>query len=64
MPFCHEWDEAKTLPKSLFTKAAAAGWLPLCVGTWPTKYVGEPPAELRGHDYLCVPGGEGSRLAP
>jgi hypothetical protein len=36
MPFCHEWDEAKTLPKELFEKAAAAGWLPVCVGAWPT----------------------------
>jgi alkylation response protein AidB-like acyl-CoA dehydrogenase len=36
MPFCHEWDEAKTLPKSLFEKASAAGWLPVCVGAWPT----------------------------
>lgn len=36
MPFCHEWDEAKTLPKELFEKASAAGWLPVCVGTWPT----------------------------
>jgi len=29
-------DEAKTLPKSLFEKASAAGWLPVCVGAWPT----------------------------
>ena len=36
MPFCHEWDEAKTLPKELFEKASAAGWLPVCVGAWPT----------------------------
>ena len=36
MPYCHEWDEAKTLPKSLFEKAAQAGWLPVCVGAWPT----------------------------
>jgi|APGre2960657444_1045066.scaffolds.fasta_scaffold04772_2 hypothetical protein len=36
MPFCHEWDEAKTLPKALFEKASAAGWLPVCVGAWPT----------------------------
>jgi hypothetical protein len=36
MPYCHEWDEAKTLPKELFEKASAAGWLPVCVGAWPT----------------------------
>ena len=36
MPYCHEWDEAKTLPKELFEKASAAGWLPVCVGNWPT----------------------------
>jgi hypothetical protein len=42
-----EWDEAKTLPKELFVKASAAGWLPVCVGHWPTEYVGQPPAELK-----------------
>lgn len=36
LQFCHEWDEAKSLPKSLFEKASAAGWLPVCVGAWPT----------------------------
>jgi len=52
MPYCHEWDEAKSLPKSLFEKASAAGWLPVCVGAWPTSYVGEPPEELRKMDYF------------
>ena len=27
MPFCHEWDEAKEIPKELFTKCAEAGFL-------------------------------------
>ena len=33
---CRVRDEAKALPKELFAKAGAAGWLPLCVGSpWP-----------------------------
>lgn len=27
MPFCHEWDEAKKVPKEVFIKAAQAGIL-------------------------------------
>ena len=49
MPFCHEWDETKTIPKDLFRKAYAAGILPAVVGgQWPTKYAGIPPPE--GYD--------------
>jgi len=41
MPYTFEWDEAKELPRDLFHKAAAAGWLGSCVGApWPTKYAG------------------------
>ena len=37
-PFCHEWDEAKQLPKSLFKRAAEIGWLGGCVGApWPKE---------------------------
>ncbi|KAJ3263814.1 hypothetical protein HDU77_009969 [Chytriomyces hyalinus] len=44
MPFCHEWDEAKAVPKSLFKKAAQAGLLPCMVGShWPTEYAPVPP---------------------
>lgn len=31
-PFCHEWDEAKQLPRELYIKAAKAGILGACVG--------------------------------
>lgn len=27
-PFCHEWDEAKELPRALWRKCYEAGWLP------------------------------------
>jgi len=41
MPFVHEWDEAKKIPKEIYAKAFQAGWLPLVVGPpWPTEYVG------------------------
>ncbi|XP_049848723.1 uncharacterized protein LOC126316672 [Schistocerca gregaria] len=33
MPNCHEWDEAKAIPKELYVKCANAGWLSLVVGT-------------------------------
>lgn len=32
MPFCHEWDEAKQLPRELYIKAAKAGILAGCIG--------------------------------
>lgn len=37
MPNCHEWDEAKQLPKELFKKAAQIGWLGCCVGGYPKE---------------------------
>jgi hypothetical protein len=41
MPFAHEWDEQKELPRELFRKCAQIGWLGGCAGTpWPTKYAG------------------------
>ncbi|KAJ3056228.1 hypothetical protein HK097_007711 [Rhizophlyctis rosea] len=52
-PNCHEWDENKQIPKSLFTKAAQAGILPGIVGhPWPTKYAEYPPiAGLKPEEY-------------
>jgi alkylation response protein AidB-like acyl-CoA dehydrogenase len=36
-----QWDEQKELPRELFKKAAAAGWLGACAGApWNTKYAG------------------------
>ena len=44
-PFTFEWDEAKELPKDLFTKLADAGLLPCAVGSpWPIQYVPTPIA--------------------
>jgi len=41
MPYAHEWDEAKQLPKELFKKVAQIGWFGACVGApWPEKYAG------------------------
>ena len=42
-PFCHEWDEAKAMPKDFYRRAYEAGWLPGVVGSykWPTDYVGD-----------------------
>jgi alkylation response protein AidB-like acyl-CoA dehydrogenase len=41
MPFCHEWDEAKSLPKDLAKKCFEAGWLPAVAGLpWSTEYAG------------------------
>jgi alkylation response protein AidB-like acyl-CoA dehydrogenase len=41
MPFCHEWDEKKSLPQELWSKCYQAGWLPaVCGPPWPTNYVG------------------------
>eukprot|EP01027_Heterolobosea_sp_BB2_P020511 GEZU01029264.1.p1 GENE.GEZU01029264.1~~GEZU01029264.1.p1 ORF type:complete len:529 (-),score=184.06 GEZU01029264.1:295-1881(-) len=40
-PFCHEWDEKKTIPRELWVRAYEAGWLPGVIGPkWPTQYVG------------------------
>ena len=41
MPHCHEWDEAKQLPRELYTKAFQAGWLPgVCGRPWHVDLVG------------------------
>lgn len=43
MPFCHEWDEARALPKDLFRKCAKAGILAGVIGPpWPKKYADYP----------------------
>ena len=39
-PFCHEWDEAKAIPRKLWEKCYEAGWLPAVAGApWPTRIV-------------------------
>lgn len=39
-PYCHEWDEARAVPRDFHRKCAAAGWLPLCIGLpYPKQYV-------------------------
>lgn len=43
MPYTHEWEEKKRIPKELYKKCFEAGWL---AGTasgarWPTEYVGD-----------------------
>ncbi|KAJ3070851.1 hypothetical protein HDU98_006142 [Podochytrium sp. JEL0797] len=44
MPFCFEWDESKSVPKSLFQKAAAAGLLSCLVGShFPAEHSPTPP---------------------
>ncbi|KAI8906269.1 acyl-CoA dehydrogenase/oxidase [Gorgonomyces haynaldii] len=44
MPYCHEWDEAKQLPKSLYLKAAEAGILQCVVGSpYPQEFAERPP---------------------
>jgi hypothetical protein len=39
MPFCHEWDEAKAIPKELFKKVAKAGILAAVVGHVEPEYL-------------------------
>ncbi|KAI8645495.1 acyl-CoA dehydrogenase/oxidase [Parasitella parasitica] len=39
MPFTHEWDEAKALPREIYEKAAKAGILASCVGHVVSQYV-------------------------
>jgi len=42
IPFVDDWDEAKAIPRDIYHKAAAAGWLPGCVSPpWPTEFAGE-----------------------
>lgn len=44
IPHCHEWDEAKKLPREIFIKAANAGILQSVVGSpFPSKYSERPP---------------------
>jgi alkylation response protein AidB-like acyl-CoA dehydrogenase len=54
MPHCHEWDEAKQIPKELFKKAADAGILAGMVGnSFPTKYAGniKPPGGIKAEEF-------------
>lgn len=40
MPYTHQWDESKAVPKELFRKCYEAGWLAAVVGApWQSKYV-------------------------
>jgi alkylation response protein AidB-like acyl-CoA dehydrogenase len=40
-PFCHEWDEAKKMPRELHAKFYKAGILPGTAGAlWPVEYAG------------------------
>jgi len=42
MPFCHDWDERRAVPRDLWEKCYQAGWLPAIAGLpWPTNYVGD-----------------------
>ncbi|ORZ40013.1 acyl-CoA dehydrogenase/oxidase [Catenaria anguillulae PL171] len=52
MPYCHEWDEAKKLPRDLFLKAGKAGILqavagPLC----PEYFVAPLPAGIPAEEW-------------
>ncbi|KAI9094554.1 acyl-CoA dehydrogenase/oxidase [Phlyctochytrium arcticum] len=54
MPYCHEWDEAKQIPKELFLKAAQAGILAAVVGAhpYPTEFVERPPvADIKPEEF-------------
>ena len=45
IPHCHDWDEAKEMPRSLFLKMADAGVLQgVCGPPWPTDLVGDKVA--------------------
>lgn len=46
-PNCHEWDEARAVPRDFHKKCAKAGFLPLCIGLpYPKEYV--PDVALPG----------------
>src|SRR5690606_33712348 len=53
-PYCHEWDEARALPKEFYKKVADAGILPcVCGPPWPSKYVDDIklPGGLKPEEY-------------
>lgn len=42
MPYVHQWDENRQLPKGIHKKCAEAGWLAGVIGPpWPAEYVGD-----------------------
>lgn len=44
MPYCHDWDEQKEIPREVYLKMAESGLMPLCLGKpWPTEYAGPCP---------------------
>lgn len=60
MPYTHEWDEAKALPREIYEKAAKAGILASVVGHVDEQYVpyglpgGVPPAEFDAFHHIIV----------
>lgn len=38
-PYCHEWDEARQVPRQLFVKAAELNILAACLGVLPKKWM-------------------------
>lgn len=52
MPYTHEWDEAKSLPRELYEKAAKAGILAACVGHPEEQYIPYGlPAGIKAEDF-------------
>lgn len=54
MPYAHEWDEKREVPKELLEMAAKSGLLPAIVGiTWPTEFVPDitPPGGIKAEEY-------------
>lgn len=54
MPYTHEWDEAKAIPRELYAKVAKAGILPAVCGVpWPGQYVPDiaPPGGVKPEEF-------------
>lgn len=52
MPFCHEWDEARRLPREMFIKAAKAGILGAVVHHVPKDLYPYPlPGGVKPEDF-------------
>ncbi|KAF7722601.1 hypothetical protein EC973_002914 [Apophysomyces ossiformis] len=52
MPYTHEWDEAKQIPKEMFMKAAKAGILGACVGHVDPEMMPYPlPANIKPENF-------------
>lgn len=47
MPYAHQWDTAKSVPKDLYAKMHAAGIMPAVVGApWPKEYAVDAPEDF------------------